>query len=226
MFKRLDISKWLGALFAPIEKNSAFLVFMFVLGYLCTQLEIMPYYLRNRGAEPYDLSVPELFLDIYIVCALLALIPRKVRVCVRALLYVLFYGVAIVDMYCYERFESTLTPTMLMLVGETTPQEAGEFLEGYLSWDILGSMVGWVLLLILVHILWTFVRSALCRRFLQMMALPQVNPVVVTSLKTLLSLVVAGLLVVCVSETWDNKVAMHRISVPLPTIWHPISWYS
>ena len=211
MFKRLDISKWLGALFAPIEKNSAFLVFMFVLGYLCTQLEIMPYYLRNRGAEPYDLSVPELFLDIYIVCALLALIPRKVRVCVRALLYVLFYGVAIVDMYCYERFESTLTPTMLMLVGETTPQEAGEFLEGYLSWDILGSMVGWVLLLILVHILWTFVRSALCRRFLQMMALPQVNPVVVTSLKTLLSLVVAGLLVVCVSETWDNKVAMHRM---------------
>jgi heptose-I-phosphate ethanolaminephosphotransferase len=211
MFKRLDISKWLGALFAPIEKNSAFLVFMFVLGYLCTQLEIMPYYLRNRGAEPYDLSVPELFLDIYIVCALLALIPRKVRVCVRALLYVLFYGVAIVDMYCYERFESTLTPTMLMLVGETTPQEAGEFLEGYLSWDILGSMVGWVLLLILVHILWTLVRSALCRRFLQMMVLPLVNPVVVTSLKTLLSLVVAGLLVVCVSETWDNKVAMHRM---------------
>ena len=54
----------LGWLFAPIGKNGAFFVFMFALGYLCTQLEIMPYYLRNRGAKPYELSVPELFLDI------------------------------------------------------------------------------------------------------------------------------------------------------------------
>ena len=68
MFRRLHISKWLGGLFAPIEKNGAFFVFMFVLGYLCTQLEIMPYYLRDRGAKPYELSVPELFLDIYVVC--------------------------------------------------------------------------------------------------------------------------------------------------------------
>ena len=145
MFKRLHISKWLGGLFAPIEKNGAFFVFMFVLGYLCTQLEIMPYYLRDRGAKPYELSVPELFLDIYVVCVLLTLIPRKIRVFVKALLYVLFYGVAIVDVYCYERFESTLTPTMLMLVGETTPQEAGEFLTGYLSWEVIKSQVGWVL---------------------------------------------------------------------------------
>ena len=211
MFKRPDIRKWLGALFAPIEKNGAFFVFMFVLGLLCTHLEIMPYYLRDRGAKPYDLSVPELFLDIYVVCVLLTLIPRMVRIVVRALLYVLFYGVAIVDMYCYERFESTLTPTMLMLVGETTPQEANEFLTGYLSWDILTSIVGWVLLLILVHILWTFVRCWLRKRVQQMIVMPQINPMAVTSLKAVLSLVVACLLVVSVSETWDNKVAIHRM---------------
>ena len=211
MFNRQNISKWLGALFAPIEKNGAFFVFMFVLGLLCTQLEIMPYYLRNHGAEPYDLSVPELFLDIYVVCVLLTLIPRKVRIFVKALLYVLLYGVAIVDMYCYERFESTLTPTMLMLVGETTPQEASEFLTGYLSWDLVSTIVGWVLLLILVHILWTFVRRPLCKRLQQMIVLPQFNPIAVSSMKAVPSLVVACLLVVCVSETWDNKVAIHRM---------------
>ncbi len=211
MFNRQHISKWLGALFAPIEKNGAFFVFMFVLGYLCTQLEIMPYYLRNRGAEPYDLTVPELFLDLYVVCVLLTLIPRIVRVGVRALLYVLLYSVAIVDMYCYERFESTLTPTMLMLVGETTPQEASEFLTGYLSWDIVSTMVGWVLLLILIHILWTIVRCWLRKRVLQMIVFPQINPMAITGLKAILSLVVAWLLVVCVSQTWDNKVAMHRM---------------
>lgn len=210
MFKRLNISKWLGALFAPIEKNGAFFVFMFLLGYLCTQLEIMPYYLRDRGAKPYELSVPELFLDIYIVCVLLTWIPRKVRIFVKALLYVVFYGVAIVDMYCYERFESTLTPTMLMLVGETTSQEAGEFLKGYLSWEVIKSQIGWLLMLILIHILWTFVRSRI-RKNTQQMMLPQFNRVVIIGFKTLFSVIVAVLLYSCLSQTWDNKVAMQRM---------------
>ena len=210
MFKRLNISKWLGALFAPIEKNGAFFVFMFLLGYLCTQLEIMPYYLRDRGAKPYELSVPELFLDIYIVCVLLTWIPRKVRIFVKALLYVVFYGVAIVDMYCYERFESTLTPTMLMLVGETTTQEAGEFLKGYLSWEVIKSQIGWVLMLILIHILWTLVRSRI-RKNTQEMMLPQFNRVVIIGFKALFSVIVAVLLYSCLSQTWDNKVAMQRM---------------
>lgn len=210
MFKRQDISRWLGALFAPIEKNGAFFVFMFLLGYLCTQLEIMPYYLRDRGAKPYELSVPELFLDIYIVCVLLTWIPRKVRIFVKALLYVVFYGVAIVDMYCYERFESTLTPTMLMLVGETTTQEAGEFLEGYLSWEVIKSQVGWLLMLILIHILWNFVRSWI-RKNTQEMMLPQFNRVVIIGFKALFSVIVAVLLYSCLSQTWDNKVAMQRM---------------
>ena len=131
MFKRLKINplKWLGYLFAPIQKNGAFFVFMFALGWICTQLEIMPYYLRDRGAKPYELSAPELFLDIYAVCVVLTLIPSKIRLWVKALIYIFLYGVAIVDMYCYERFESTLTPTMLMLMGETNAQEAQEFLQ-------------------------------------------------------------------------------------------------
>ena len=44
--------KWIGWLFKPIEQNGAFFVFMFALGWLCTQTEIMPYYLRERGAKP------------------------------------------------------------------------------------------------------------------------------------------------------------------------------
>ena len=63
MFKRLKFNplNWLGYLFAPIQKNGAFFVFMFALGWICTQLEIT---LHLKGAEPYKLSAPELFLDI------------------------------------------------------------------------------------------------------------------------------------------------------------------
>ena len=210
MFKRLNIFKWIGWVFAPIEKNGAFFFFMFLLGYLCTQLEIMPYYLRDRGAKPYELSVPELFFDIYILCIILTLIPRKLRIWVKGLLYIFFYGVAIVDMYCYERFESTLTPTMLMLVGETNAQEAQEFLSGYLSWDVVKSYVGWILLLALVHILWTFLRHVLCK-WRKRIVLPKAQPALMIGLKTVLGCVVAWLLYDAYTQTWDNKVAMHRL---------------
>ena len=210
MLKRLNIFKMIGWLFAPIEKNGAFFVFMFALGYLCTQLEIMPYYLRNRGAEPYELSVPELFLDIYFLCAVLTLIPRKLRIWVKGLLYIFFYGVSVVDMYCYERFESTLTPTMLMLVGETNAQEAQEFLSGYLSWDVVKTNVGWILLLALIHILWTFLRRLL-RKWRERMILPKVQPAFVTGLRVVFSCVIAWLLYDAFSQTWPNKVAIGRL---------------
>ena len=212
MRRRLKVNplEWIGWTFEPIRKNGAFFVFMFALGYLCTQLEIMPYYLRDRGARPYELSVPELFLDIYVVCVVLTLIPRKVRIWVKALLYFLLYGVAVVDMYCYERFESTLTPTMLMLVGETNGQEAKEFLTGYLSWDVLRTGVGWILLLMLLHILWTIVRkvAGTVRRRL---ILPKVNRVVLTVCKVVSGGVVVWLLYSSVVQTWGNKVAMQRL---------------
>ena len=210
MFKRANIFKWIGWLFSPIAKNGAFFLFMFLLGYLCTQLEIMPYYLRDRGAKPYELSVPELFLDIYAVCLVLMLVPRRLRVCVKALLYVCLYSVAVVDMYCYERFESTLTPTMLMLVGETNAQEAQEFLSGYLSWDVLTSGVGWILLLAGVHLLWTGLRGWLCR-WCKTLALPRMQPALVTGLKAVLGALTLWCLYEAYTQTKDNKVAIGRL---------------
>ena len=210
MFKHVNIFKWIGWLFSPIQKNGAFFFFMFLLGYLCTQIEIMPYYLRDRGAKPYELSVPELFLDIYAVCLVLTLLPRKLRLFVKALLYIFLYGVAVVDVYCYERFESTLTPTMLMLVGETTAQEAQEFLSGYLSWDVVTSSVGWILLLALVHLLWTCLRGAFCRGRNRLI-LPEFQPTLITGLKAVAGAVIAWCLYDAYTLTKDNKVAMGRL---------------
>ena len=45
----------------PISYNAAFFVWMYALGYYCTQTEI-PLHLRN--AKPYDLSATELFCDL------------------------------------------------------------------------------------------------------------------------------------------------------------------
>lgn len=209
-WKKVNPLKWIACLFSPIQKNGAFFVAMFALGWICTQLEIMPYYLRDRGAEPYELSAPELFLDIYVVCCLLMLIPKKVRPWVKALLYVFFYGLAIIDMFCYERFESTLTPTMLMLVRETTGRESLEFLSGYLSWDIVNTGVGWILLLIGAHILWTIIRI-IGKRVTKRMILPKVNERLLLIPKVIVGALVGWYLYTAASQVWDNKMAMKKL---------------
>ena len=208
--RKINPLKWIGYLFTPIQKNGAFFVFMFSLGWICTHLEIMPYYLRNKGAEPYELTVPELFLDIYVVCTLLMLIPQKIRIWVKGVLYVFFYGLALVDMFCYERFESTLTPTMLMLALETTGQEAKEFLSGYLSWDIVKTGVGWIMLLIVVHLLWTIGRI-FAKRMSKRMILPKVHESVYTIPKLLIGLLTAWCLYSSISQTWGNKMAIRQL---------------
>ena len=198
---------WIGHLFTPIQKNSAFFVFMFALGWICTQLEIS---LHLKGAVPYELSAPELFFDIYAVCVVLTLIPRKVRYWIRLLLYVVLYSVALIDMFCYVKFESTLTPTMLMLFNETTKQESEEFLSSYLGWDIITSKVGWILLLMLVHILWTVVRHELSK-VRKRMILPKMNEVIPMVCKAMAGAAVAWLLIDAYNQCWDNKVAMKKL---------------
>ena len=216
MLKRLNIFKWIGWLWSPIEKNGAFFVFMYLLGWICSVVELP---LNVAKPEPYDLWPLELFFDLYIVCALLMIFPQKIRIWVKALLYILFYGVALVDMYCYVRFESTLTPTMLMLVGETNSREASEFFTSYLSLDILYSPVGYILILILAHIVWTILRSLFRpkkndmgrRRILLPMLNPAVGHVVNTAVRCLLGIVVVCLMVEGWQECQINKEAIHKL---------------
>ena len=216
MLKRLNIFKWIGWLWSPIEKNGAFFVFMYLLGWICSVVELP---LNVAKPEPYDLWPLELFFDLYIVCALLMIFPQKIRIWVKALLYILFYSVTLVDMYCYVRFESTLTPTMLMLVGETNSREASEFFTSYLSLDILYSPVGYILILILAHIVWTILRSLFRpkkndmgrRRILLPMLNPAVGHVVNTAVRCLLGIVVVCLMVEGWQECQINKEAIHKL---------------
>ena len=142
------IEKLFARAFTPIRVNFAFFVFMFLLGYACTQLEVP----NKKGYAPYALAPIELFLDIYVVCLILSFIPIKIRRWIRATMYAILYPVSIIDIYCFVRFGSTLTPTMLLLVGETNSSEASEFFSTYLDWNLLFTPIGLILLLMLAHI--------------------------------------------------------------------------
>ena len=185
-----------GKVFWPIRKNATFFLFMFLVGYACCQLEVSP-----RGGKPYSQIVPELFLDLYALCLILSLIPRKIRPWIRFPLYLIIYIAAIADLYCFVRFGSTLTPTMLLLVGETDKEEASEFVRSYISWDLFGSKLGWIFLILLINIA-TFIAS----RFLR-------NKKIKISFlaEGILGIACLAALIVSISETYANKKALLRL---------------
>lgn len=176
---------------------------MYVLGYVCTQTEIT---LHLQDAKPYELSALELFLDLYVLCALLLLVPQKARCWVRWGVASLLYAIAFIDMFCYVRFESTLTPTMLMLAAETDGRETGEFFHAYLGWDLLLTSVGWVLLILLLHICW-----AVLLRFFKSHEPYKANWSYKPYAYAALGVLCIVLLVLSVSSTYDNKSAMLRL---------------
>ena len=142
----------------PLLKNGVFFFAMYALGILCAYLTLPD----NKGQDVYDNLWLEIFLDVYFACAVLTVIPAKVRRWVRLALYVVLYGVALTDVFCFWKFGSVISPSMLMLVGETDSREAGEFLSTYLSLDVLSSPVAWIMLLFILHSL-VDLRKPLCR---------------------------------------------------------------
>ena len=142
----------------PLLKNGVFFFAMYALGILCAYLTLPD----NKGQDVYDNLWLELFLDVYFACAVLTVIPAKVRRWVSLALYVVLYGVALTDVFCFWKFGSVISPSMLMLVGETDSREAGEFLSTYLSLDVLSSPVAWIMLLFILHSL-VDLRKPLCR---------------------------------------------------------------
>lgn len=135
-------------LIKPIYNNILFFIFMYALGALCINTTVGYNYL------PFVLKLFfELFFDIYIVCCLLMLLPQRFRLISSWLIAVLFYVLAIIDLFCNIRLGTSISPSILQLVTETNSMEAQEFLSSYISLDILVSPIGCVILLMFTHII-------------------------------------------------------------------------
>lgn len=62
-------------LFKPIYLNGGFFFFMYVLGVACGWIEAPAGYEKKMYPNTYI----ELFVDLYIICFLLALLPQRIR---------------------------------------------------------------------------------------------------------------------------------------------------
>ncbi|MCI6861447.1 MAG: phosphoethanolamine transferase CptA, partial [Prevotella sp.] len=121
--------------------------FMYLLGITSSILTIPPY----KDAHMYSNAPWELLIDAYVLSAVVLLIPRRIkrfplRSLVKVLLYGFMYPLYIIDTFCFVKFGSTLNPSMLLLMGETTSNEASEFLTSYVTTDVIFSEVGIIML--------------------------------------------------------------------------------
>ena len=146
----------LNKAYQPIKDNASFFFFMYLIGILVSYVELPT---NNPDAAVYSNLWLELFLDLYVICIILTLFPLKIRRWIRAFLYIIAYGTSLTDLFCWVKFQSTLNPSMLLLVGETDEREASEFFSSYFTSDLIFSSVGLLLLVMLIHILTTFLKK-------------------------------------------------------------------
>lgn len=96
---------------------------------------------------------------------LIAGFPPGARRYVRGMLYVVFYLLAVVDMACYVRLGSPITPIYLELLRHTDVREAGEALSAYCSWKMLFSPLAVILLLLGGNVAAVFRKNGVPRLF-------------------------------------------------------------
>lgn len=190
-----------------MKRNIAFWVFMYALG-IVTAYVVLP---NRPQAKVYDHLFTELFVDVTVLFLFLSLLPQKISVWIKRLFYVIAYMVAIIDAYCFIKFGSTLTPTMLLLVGETNAQEAGEFLKSYLSTDVIFSKLGWVLLVMLVHVVWSVIRCKMQEARSKRNVLSKCHDKHKGILLLLASCLLFLTFLFSLTDCWKNKEAFHRL---------------
>ncbi len=145
------IEKALEWMWYPIGRNGMFLPFMYILGIVVGIVEVPNW----KGAHIYGNIWLELFIDLYAICIILAFIPARIRRWCHHLIYIIAYTLALIDVFCWEKFSSTISPSMLLLVSETTGNEASEFLSTYITPDLFATNFAWIPVILLCHVLVT-----------------------------------------------------------------------
>ena len=92
----------LNKAYQPIRDNASFFFFMYLIGILVSYAELPA---NNPNAAVYGNLWLELFLDLYIICTILSLIPKKIRRWIRAFLYIIAYSTSIADLFCWVKLQ-------------------------------------------------------------------------------------------------------------------------
>ena len=139
----------LQSLARPVRENGLFCLVMLAMHLICVwqMKQWRPDFWPHMGGVVQDL---------YVLCLVLWLLPKKWGRGVKGLLYVIAYLTAAFEVFLYLRFRMNYTPTALQLWAETTPQETGEFFAAYLHGPALRTTLLCFGALLAAHLLCLF----------------------------------------------------------------------
>lgn len=120
---------------------------MYILGSICI-LTIYNQIYTNGQIK----MLGELFLDTYILTFLVTIIPIKIRKYVKWIILCFLYLIAIVDLFCFSRIGTGISPNIIQLILETNKQESSEFFNSYITFGIFKSPIGIIIILLFIHI--------------------------------------------------------------------------
>lgn len=129
----------------PLWNNFLFVCFMYAVWGITVWRQVQ--YEGEVG-----LHMAELFVDLYLVCLLLQLLPRRISRIARALFYTAGYALAFFEVFLTERFLMLFTPTTLRLWTETTGEETREFFKAYFTGDAMWHTLLWFVPLLAANI--------------------------------------------------------------------------
>lgn len=178
------------ALAAPLRGEYVFFVFMYAVFVASRMLE------NPQLSTPPQIFYLENAADLYVVCAVLHLLPRRVRTVARTVAYVVAYVAAFSECFVHERFHLLYGPITIQLVAETTPSETGEFLSSYIKgWAF------WKICLVYFPMLaLNIVAEAFSRR-----ARAQIGRIVPDVLKKATNVALPIAVAICLVSTLDQK---------------------
>lgn len=132
----------------PIQTNLVFFLFLYILGITTTLVETIA----------FDFKIPRFsffswIFDLYVLCVLLMIIPQRIRPYVKGLLAFVFYSFSVVEVFCVELFRAKISPDILTVITETNNQESSEFIDKYIGFGLLGTGVGLLFLVMVLHVI-------------------------------------------------------------------------
>ncbi len=135
----------LQAVARPVWNNILFVCFMYAVWGITVWRQVQ--YEGEVG-----LHMAELFVDLYLLCLFLRLLPRKAAYIARGLFYTAGYALAFFEVFLTERFLMLFTPTTLRLWLETTGEETKEFFKAYFTGDAMWHTLLWFAPLLALNI--------------------------------------------------------------------------
>ena len=203
MKKRSYIKSFLKLVSLPISKNFTFFFFMYILGLFVAIFELPT---NKPNVTLYPNLWFEQFFDLYFICAIITLIPKHVRRFFIVICYIVIYAISVVDLFCWVKFQSPLSPTMLLLAGETNGREAGEFISNYINLGIINTNVGVLFFILILNLIIIFYRKSLKRKLLCLLAkCNKVYPQSIPTIFTISRLLIALIVIVSLVASIPNK---------------------